>query len=142
MTRISFYILRGTSEHDREHFACRLAEKAYKQNNHVYICAQHAEQAKQIDTALWSFRSDSFVPHQLVDDKASHDAPVLIGHLHAKPPRLMDLLINFSYESPDFFSQFNILAELVNDDNKIKEKGRNRYRFYKQHGYVLNTFNV
>ncbi len=142
MTRISFYILSGSSENYRQIFACRLAEKAYKQGNDIYIHTENAAQTEQLDAALWSFRADSFLPHQLFCDHAPGDAPILISHTATKLPRLMDLLINFSVDQPQFFSQFKRVVELINDNNQIKENGRMRYHFYKQHGYTLDTFNI
>ncbi len=141
MTRISFYILKGTQEHDRQVFACRLIEKAYTQGNHIYIHADNAEQAEQFNQLLWGFRSDSFVPHQLMHDSMDAiqtDCPILIGH-DATPPRLMNLLINLSPQHPLFFSQFERVAEFINDDDTIKAQGRERYRFYQQRGYVIES---
>ena len=142
MTRVSFYILKGSAEHDRQVYACRLAEKAFNQGNHIYIHAENAEQAEQFNKTLWAFRADSFIPHQLIDSQDNNECRVLIGHNDASPPRLMDLLINLSTEQPPFFSQFERVAEFVNDDTAIKEPGRERYRFYKQRGYELDTFNI
>jgi len=141
MTRISFYILKGDQEHDRQVFACRLIEKAYTQGNQIYIHADNAEQARQFDQLLWSFRADSFVPHRLMhdaDQTTPDDCPILIGH-DTTPPRLMNLLINLSPEQPLFFSQFERVAELINDDDAIKAQGRERYRFYQQRGYDLES---
>ena len=141
MTRISFYVLKGQQEHERQVFACRLAEKAYKLGNHVYIHTKDAQQSEQMDTALWAFRADSFVPHQLNSEADTDACPVLIGH-EGNPPRLMDLLINLNDEQPLFFSQFERMAELINDDDTIKTSGRERYQFYKQRGYELDTFRI
>ena len=141
MTRISFYILKGSQEHDRQVFACRLIEKAYAQGNHIYIHADSAEQAKQFDQLLWAFRPDSFVPHQLMHNTMETeqvDCPILIGH-DTTPPRLMNLLINLSAQHPLFFSQFERVAEFINDDDTIKAQGRERYRFYQQRGYDLES---
>jgi DNA polymerase-3 subunit chi len=141
MTRVSFYILKGSVEHDRQVFACRLIEKAYKQGNHIYIHTDNAEKAEQVNQTLWSFRADSFVPHQLIDAPNADNCPVLIGH-NTKPPRLMDLLINLGAEQPNFFSQFERVAEFVNDDKQLKIMGRERYRFYQQRGYELSTHKI
>ncbi len=141
MTRVSFYILKGSVEHDRQVFACRLIEKAYKQGHHIYIHTDSAEKTEQMNQALWSFRRDSFVPHQLIDQTNSEQCPILIGH-DSKPPRLMDLLINLGNEHPLFFSQFERVAEFINDDEQIKMIGRERYRFYQQRGYELTTHKV
>lgn len=141
MTRISFYVLKGKLENERQVFACRLAEKAYKLGNHVYIHTQDAEQTEKLNKALWAFRANSFVPHELNDGNDDQDCPVLIGH-DASPPRLMDLLINLNDEQPLFFSQFERMAELINDEENIKTTGRERYQFYKQRGYDLDTFHI
>tara|TARA_R110002050_G_scaffold71891_1_gene154611 strand:- start:47794 stop:48219 length:426 start_codon:yes stop_codon:yes gene_type:complete len=141
MTRVSFYILKGSEAHDRQVFACRLIEKAYKQGHHIYINTANAEQAEQFNQTLWSFRANSFVPHQLIDGTNTDHCPVLIGH-NTKPPRLMDLLINLAPEQPTFFSQFERVAEVINDDKQLKIMGRERYRFYQQRGYELTTHKI
>jgi len=141
MTRISFYVLKGKLENERQVFACRLAEKAYKLGNHVYIHTQDAEQTEKLNKALWAFRATSFVPHELNDGNDDQDCPILIGH-DASPPRLMDLLINLNDEQPLFFSQFERMAELINEEENIKTTGRERYQFYKQRGYDLDTFHI
>lgn len=141
MTRVSFYLLKGSVEHDRQVFACRLIEKAYKQGHHIYIHTDNAEKAEQVNHILWSFRADSFVPHQLIDAPNRDNCPVLIGH-NTKPPRLMDLLINLGSEQPIFFSQFERVAEFVNDDQQLKIMGRERYRFYQQRGYEISTHKI
>jgi len=137
MTKISFYILTGTHAEDRQVFACRLTEKALRLGHHVYIHTDNAQQSEQLNQTLWSFRADSFVPHQL-NDGQDNNCPVLIGH-DAPPPRLMDFIINFSTQQPKFFSQFERMAELLNDNDQIKQAGRDRYRFYQQHGYEIET---
>lgn len=141
MTRVSFYILKGSVEHDRQVFACRLIEKAYKQGHHIYIHTDNAEKAEQLNQTLWSFRADSFVPHQLTDEANADNSQILIGY-DSKPPRLMDLLINLGSEHPLFFSQFERVAEFINDDEQIKMIGREKYRFYQQRGYELNTHKI
>tara|TARA_R110001583_G_scaffold41891_2_gene133182 strand:+ start:4048 stop:4473 length:426 start_codon:yes stop_codon:yes gene_type:complete len=141
MTRVSFYILKGSKAHDRQVFACRLIEKAYKQGHQIYIHTDNIEEAEKINQFLWSFRADSFIPHQLIDESNADICPVLIGH-NTNPPRLMDLLINLAAEQPIFFSQFERVAEFINDDKQLKIMGRERYRFYQQRGYELTTHKI
>ena len=142
MTKISFYILPSNSASDRQVFACRLAEKAYLQGHHVYIHTSDAAQTDTLNKLLWSFRSDSFVPHTINADQNDADTPVIIGHA-APPPRLMDVLINLDDEQqPLFFSQFERLAEIIDDNEPVKQAGRSRFQFYKQRGYELETFHI
>ncbi len=141
MTRISFYILKGEQEYDRRVFACRLIEKAYTQGHHIYVHTNNVREAEQLDELLWTYRADSFVPHQMSHEPGQEDCPVLIGH-DSTPPRLMNLLINLSPEHPPFFSQFERVAEFINDDSDTKKQGRERYRFYQQRGYELESHKI
>ncbi len=142
MTRISFYVLKGEHEQDRQVFACRLIEKAYYQGHQIYIHTENKQQAEQLNQTLWAFRDDSFVPHEMIS--TSHDnvaCPIIVGH-DVMPPKVMNLLINLASTQPKFFSQFERVAEFINDDPLIKTAGRERYRFYQQCGYQLDTFTI
>jgi DNA polymerase-3 subunit chi len=54
----------------------------------------------------------------------------------------MNLLINLSSEQPMFFSQFERVAEFINDNETTKAQGRERYQFYKERGYELESHNL
>jgi len=141
VTSITFYILKGRTEHDRQVFACRLAAKAYHQGKKIYIHTENEHNAAQMDQALWSFRADSFIPHEKMDEQQHSDCPIIIGH-QTEPPELMDLLINLAPTQPNFFSQFHRVAEFINDDDAIKTAGRQRYQFYQHRGYELTTHTI
>ncbi|AFI85033.1 DNA polymerase III subunit chi [Methylophaga nitratireducenticrescens] len=142
MTKVSFYILGSTDPLDRQQFACRLAEKAYLQGHQVFIHTEDQDQSEAMDKALWAFRPDSFVPHQVLATDNKIEAPVLISHENIAPPKLMDVLINLNPVQPLFFSQFERLAEIINGDEAIKKQGRVRYQFYKDRGYHLDTHQI
>ena len=80
MTRVDFYVLGGSGSRARDHFACRLAEKAWKQDNAVFIRVANLEAAKQLDEMMWTFRDGSFVPHEIAQGQdAAQAAPVRIS---------------------------------------------------------------
>ncbi len=54
----------------------------------------------------------------------------------------MDVLINMTDEQPLFFSQFERVAEIIDERDESKQAGRERFQFYKQRGYELDTFHV
>jgi len=141
MTRVDFYILRDTGDSARALFACRLTEKAVQQGHQVYINTESAVQLQQLDDLLWTFRAGSFLPHA-VDDGQDHGAsPVLLAH-GREPQDSHDVLVNLSNDVPPFFSRFNRVAELVGGDETQRAGARNRYRFYKDRGYTLNTHEI
>ncbi len=142
MTRVSFYILKSQDIHSRQQIACRLAEKAWREGHQVFIYTENAQQSAAMDEALWTFRPESFVPHQILESGNTVAAPVLISHDNTPPPRLMDVLINLNAEQPMFFSQFERLAEIIDDDEQVKQYGRQRYKFYQDRGYPLETHHL
>lgn len=148
MTKVDFYILSQGNIRDKEHFACRLAEKAYRLKNRIYIHAQNGEHCRRLDDLLWTWREGSFLPHRLISDSADgpHKEsgladPILIGDQN-EPPDITDLLINLVADVPSLFSRFDRVAEIVSADPEDKLAGRERYRFYRDRGYALNQHDI
>jgi DNA polymerase III subunit chi len=141
MTRVDFYILKDTGDPARVLFACRLTEKAVQQGHQVYINTESAVQLQQLDDLLWTFRAGSFLPHAVDDGEDNGEQPVLLAH-GMEPRDSHDVLVNLSNDVPPFFSRFNRVAELVGGDEAQRAGARNRYRFYKDRGYTLNTHEI
>lgn len=138
MTKVDFYILGAGSS---EKMACRLAEKAYGLGNRVYIHTETEEQATQMNNLLWTFRDGSFVPHEPYQSGVASESPVQIGY-HESPETNCDVLINLSSQVPLFFSRFLRVAELIAPSPDAKTHGRERFRFYRDRGYPLDTHEV
>lgn len=141
MTRIDFYILPNEKPNNRELLACRVTEKAYKLGHKVYIHTGSQHHSEILDDLLWTFRDGSFIPHELFSVEQNNTSPVLLGHAD-QPPDQTEILINLTQEVPGFFSRFDRVAELVDAKIKNKECARERFRFYKDRGYELQTHNL
>ena len=138
MTRIDFYVLDDGAQNSRERFACRLADIAYRRKQRVYVFTQSKDQSVTVDNLLWTFQAGSFVPHDLYPCETLAATPVLIGH-DGVPDNGHEVLINLSASVPSFFSRFDRVAEVVNQEASIKQSGRERFRFYRDRGYPLET---
>jgi DNA polymerase III subunit chi len=141
MTKVDFYLL-GTGGDNRERIACRLAEKAWRLGNRVYLLAPDKPAALELDELLWTFSQGSFVPHALCTTDCDAQAhPVLIGD--AEPPdTLHDVLISLAADVPTWFSRFARVAEVIGTDEEDKARGRERFRYYRERGYPLETHNL
>lgn len=147
MTKVDFYLL-GTNGDSRERFACRLTEKAWRLGNRVYLLTPDKPATHELDELLWTFSQGSFVPHtidgQTTDPGAGDVADlnaVLIGHTEP-PAALSDVLISLSPEVPVWFSRFARVAELVGAAEDDKARGRERFRYYRERGYPLETHHL
>lgn len=136
MTRIDFYLLPVAVSHGKLSFACRLAEKAFRQGLRVHVHASDDSEADAIDELLWSFRDTSFVPHRRIDADTGAAVPVLIGW-GGQASEHHDMLINLAQEVPPLFGRFERVAEIVLDDDRLRAASRERWRHYKERGYPL-----
>lgn len=142
MTRIDFYLLKNKETSASERIACRLAEKAYGLRHTIYIHTNSPQHTTQLDKLLWTFRDGSFVPHQVHSPEESHNSPVIIGHETNPDEELAthhQLLINLDQTVPPFFSRFERVAEIVSADEQQRSTARERFKFYRQRGYELQT---
>jgi DNA polymerase-3 subunit chi len=141
MTRVDFYILKDTGDAACALFTCRLTEKAVQHGHQVYINAESAAQLLQLDDLLWTFRAGSFLPHAVDNGEDHGELPVLLAH-DREPRNSHDVLVNLSNEVPPFFSRFNRVVELAGGNDAQRAEARNRYRYYKDRGYTLNTHEI
>ena len=141
MTRIDFYIVDSNEAGSRSLTACRLAEKAYSLDNQVYIHTASLSEADKLNDLLWTYRAGSFVPHQRFEPSNEQDCPVLIGHVDA-PEGFNDVLINLDTAVPMFFSRFERVVEIVDQDETLRQQARDRFTFYRDRGYNLHTHNL
>ena len=136
MTRVDFYL----TQSKQLNTACKLAAKASHQGHHVFIHADDEAQAQQLDKLLWTFNQTSFIPHSLATagtDIKAYDK-VIIGHDH-DPEFKHDVMINLASTIPEFFSRFERVAEIVSGDEEQRQQARQRFKFYRDRGYQLNT---
>lgn len=144
MTQVDFYILSSDSDEARLTFACRLAEKAMHKAHQVYIHSASSSEGGRLDKLLWTFSQGSFVPHRLAaaGDAGDGPEPVLIGYGDEPAAAHRDLMINLTGGVPEFFSSFGRVAEVVDEAPERKAQGRERYRYYRDRGYPLNTHRI
>ncbi|MEJ2629767.1 MAG: DNA polymerase III subunit chi [Acidihalobacter sp.] len=134
MTRVDFYLLPSTDETARLRVVCRLAVKIFGLGQQLHIHTADAQQAQKLDRLLWTFQDTSFLPHSLVGSESA--TPITIGYDNA-PATDGDVLINLAPDTPHFFSRFERVAEVVDEQPDVRVAGRTRYRFYRDRGYAL-----
>lgn len=137
MPQVDFYILHTLARQEKERFACQLTDKAWRQGYRIYLQTDSLNEAKQLDDLLWTFKQDSFIPHDIYPEMAH--APVLIGY-QLEYPQEMDLLINLTEKKLPDYQQFKRIAEIVEETNR--ESGRTRYRLYREEGCHLLSHDI
>ncbi|MDH3513584.1 MAG: DNA polymerase III subunit chi [Gammaproteobacteria bacterium] len=141
MTRVDFYLLNDIAESGKHLAVCKLTQKAFFLGHRIYILAPDHGQAQRLDQLLWTFIQGSFIPHGLSTETADADTPVLIGY-DEPPATHEDVLIQLAAQVPECFSRFRRVAEVVNGGEQEKAQARERFRFYRDRGYALQTHKI
>lgn len=140
MTKIDFYILPATSSEGRWDFVCRLVEKAVRLQHKVLVSVDTSTEAETLDNLLWTFKPESFIPHQCVPSSTDAKAGVEITCDLTSPPDMTQdqgLLINLSQKVPAYFSRFERLSEIVIQQPDVLKNTRDHYSFYRERGYPI-----
>ncbi len=139
--RVDFYLLESDQDQARWEITCRLLEKAYLKGHRVYVFCKNQQDAELIDELLWTFKEESFIPHNLQGEGPEPPPPIQIGY--GKEPRgFNDILLNLTPTVPDFYNKFKRVMELVINVEKEKEQSRINYREYRAKGCELNTHQI
>ena len=141
MPIIDFYILEQATKPSSLRFACQLIEKAYQNQQQIYIHTASKDEASQLDTLLWTYRDDSFLPHHLYVPNDDLPPAIQIGYEEA-PAHHQDTCFNLSQEVPVFYKQFNRVIEIVFSDPHVQQLARERYRYYRDQGNEMNTHKI
>jgi DNA polymerase III subunit chi len=141
MPNVDFYLLNESAETMRERFACRLAGKAYQQQQKAYIYCDNLEVAKRLDDLLWTFQAISFIPHSLVTEPDYQHLPIWIGYEELELPTY-ELLINLSTHMPTFLKDFKRVIEIVGCEDSDKALAREKYKAFQKMGCLLKVWDL
>ncbi len=139
--RVDFYLLASDGAQAPWLLACRLLEKAYLRGHRTFVYCKNKQDAEKLDELLWTFKDNSFIPHNLQGEGPEPPPPVQIGH-GAEPRGFTDILLNLADEIPPFYSRFGRIMEIVTNDEGAKELSRNHYREYRAKQCELFTHKI
>ncbi|MFI4918751.1 MAG: DNA polymerase III subunit chi [Legionellales bacterium] len=138
LIRVDFYLVASTEPDAHWLVACRLIEKVYSMGHKIYVHCNNQQDAENLDELLWTFRDDSFIPHNLQGEGPEPPPPVQIGHGNS-PRGFNDVLLNMAADIPPFHTKFRRILEVVSYLEAEKEQSRIHYKYYKSRDYDLQT---
>jgi DNA polymerase-3 subunit chi len=133
VTRIDFH----TNVGDPLAYACRLARKAYASGRALVVLAE-PQRLAAFDEQLWTFAPLEFVPHCMAKSPLAQETPVVLASdLNDVPHH--QVLVNLGAPVPAQFARFERLIEIVGNEGDELAAGRERFRFYRDRGYAIET---
>lgn len=140
---VDFYILSDNTAHASDITACRLTEKAWQAGLQVFIYTSSPEATDRMNSLLWTFRQNSFVPHcpQIGGEKNCPDDPVVIGG-NPQSCQGRDVLINLSDILPEQPFNTRRIIEIIPVQEPLRSHGRERFKQYRALGCEPVTHQV
>jgi DNA polymerase-3 subunit chi len=137
---VDFYLLPEAGDLARWRYACRLAEKAVDRGHRVQIRTGSSGESAKLDELLWTFSDKVFLPHEVATSPSHPLVKVVVNDQPATAP--VEVVINVSSQPIDARPEVARIAEVVDADETSKRAARDRYRFYREHGYALETHHL
>ena len=134
MSEISFYqVGQGTVEK----CAAILLEKMVEQHMRVLVLTESESYTEFLNTYLWTFRPNSFVPHGTVKEGEPKSQPIWITETLDNAHHANTLMILGGQEITDL-TDFSRCVDLFNgQDNTALDLARSRWKAYKKAGHTL-----
>lgn len=137
MPKVDFYVLKNGT--NKLQFVCKLLEKAYTEQQKVYVHTDNQADAHTLDERLWTFKDNSFIPHNLSDENLKPEPPIQIGHANDNMGR-QPILVNLSQTIPEAYARYQRIIEIVDEQNKAQ--AREHFKNYREKQCELSTYNV
>lgn len=133
MTEVAFH----TGLDDKLGYTCRLLRKAWRQGMSV-VATGDAQQLSRLDTQLWTFEQEEFVPHARLRAgeriaPAMARTPIWLADDPAAVPG-PTVLVNLGPGIVAGFARFARVVEIVSYDPQDAQQGRQRWRQYQAAG--------
>lgn len=135
MTEVLFYHLQETT---LERVLPSLVEKSLERKWRVVVQTSSEERADALDSHLWTYRDDSFLPHGTWRDRDAADQPVLLSIGSDNPNGAQIRFLVDGAVVPDDAGQYERLVLIFNgDDDEAATAARAAWSDCKTRGFEV-----
>ena len=134
MTDVSFYHLQRRS---LEETLPRLLERVIASNQRAVVLAESAERVEALNSQLWTYNPDGFLPHGSARDGFSANQPIFLTS-NEENPNGATILLLVGEALPGFVGDFARCLDLFDgNDPQAVQNARDRWRAYKAQGHAV-----
>ena len=121
---------------DKTKLAIDLTEQLIRRNRSALIYLEDQKAIDQFSLAL--LEKEFFMPHMIEENAFLNKLSLTQSRIDL----MDDTLINFASKEIKGFSRYLKMYELVGHDDEDKNSARERYRFYKDCGYQVDSLDA
>lgn len=135
---VDFHLISATSLDDRNQYICETLETLYLSGQRVFVNTDAINEAHTLDELLWTFKIESFIPHNCADETEQPTPPIQFGSDITKATP-HTVLMNLAPTIPVIAGHYKKIIEIVHQDENAKTILRDHYKYYKQNGYQVSV---
>tara|TARA_R110002072_G_scaffold105615_4_gene230926 strand:- start:19964 stop:20398 length:435 start_codon:yes stop_codon:yes gene_type:complete len=143
MNRADLYLLSTPAMTEQVNFCCRLTEKAFLDFKRIHIQTSQSIQNEALDTALWTFKPESFLPHD-IGQAVKPIPPIIIDSNNLKNELFLssNLLILLTTQLPDNAQRFDRICILVSNIEEEIQAARALYKELKKQNIEVHIHDM
>ena len=134
MTEIGFYHLRHSS---LERALPKLLEKVLERGHRAVVLADSKERVEILNTILWTYEANSWLPHGSASDGPSEAQPIFLT-AEEENPNGADVLVTIDGRQPTKIDGFVRIIDMFDGQSKdLVLAARLRWQTYKDQGFNM-----
>tara|TARA_R110001592_G_scaffold93981_2_gene272503 strand:- start:21093 stop:21527 length:435 start_codon:yes stop_codon:yes gene_type:complete len=143
MNRADLYLLSTPAMTEQVKFCCRLCEKAFLDFKRIHIQTSQSIQNEALDTALWTFKPDSFLPHD-IGQAVTSLPPIVIDSQNLQEDYFSssNLLILLATQLPSNAKRFDRICILVPNIETEIQDARSLYKELKKQNIEVHIHDM
>ena len=133
-----FYILNKAEE--LKISVCKIIKEYYKKKYKIFVSTCNNDLVNELNNLLWTFEQISFVPH-CTTKNYDKDSPILLSGRDSFPKTInlkeYDVWLNLDDEVEENYTDFEIILEIVSQNEEQRILSRKRYLNYKKNNFEV-----
>jgi len=133
-----FYILNKAE--DLKISVCKIIKEYYKKKYKIFVSTCNNDLVNELNNLLWTFEQISFVPH-CTTKNYDKDSPILLSGRDSFPKTInlkeYDVWLNLDDEVEENYTDFEIILEIVSQNEEQRILSRKRYLNYQKNNFEV-----
>ena len=139
MKKIALFYILNKAE-DLKISVCKIIKEYYKKKYKIFVSTCNNDLVNELNNLLWTFEQISFIPH-CTTKNYDKDSPILLSGRDSFPKTInlkeYDVWLNLDDEVEENYTDFEIILEIVSQNEEQRILSRKRYLNYQKNNFEV-----
>jgi len=131
--QVHFFVLNKSDDFKKS--ICQIIKIYYKQKYKIVVRVNDEPLLNNLNSMLWTFEQISFIPHCTKEDFDEDASVLLCDDKYNYNTNKYKVLFNLNIENKEKSNDFEILIEIVTQNELQKNYARKKYTYYKNNNF-------